>query len=124
MIDVYTIIHSHRRPTALPTNNVLNIIKIFPQLNAIQVKSPELVHPHQGVDNIKLKSSICSEQQMLQVAQTFSSCMPEMTTAFFDPLMERKRLEAHEYGASTDVQTLRRFNNVHLIDFVKLPPQK
>ena len=125
MIDDYTTIHSHRRPTALATNNVLNmctiIIKIFPQLDAIQVQSSELVHPPQGVDNIKLKSLMCSEQQMLRVAQTFSSCMPEVTTAFFDPLMERKRLEAHEYGASTDVQTFRRFNNVHLIDFVKLP---
>ena len=125
MIDDYTTIHSHRRPTALATNNVLNmatiIIKIYPQLDAIQVKNPELVHPPQGVDNKKLKSLICSEQQMLQVAQTFSSCMPEMTTPFFDPLMERKRLEAHDYGASTEIQTLRKFDNVHLIDFVKLP---
>ena len=75
MIDDYTTIHSHRRPTALATNNVLNmatiIIKIYPQLDAIQVKNPELVHPPQGVDNKKLKSLICSEQQMLQVAQTF-----------------------------------------------------
>ena len=53
MIDDYTTIHSHRQPTALATNNVLNmctiIIKIiFPQLDAIQVKKKALslyTHP-------------------------------------------------------------------------------
>ena len=43
MIDDYTTIHSHRQPTALATNNVLNMCTIiieiiFPQLDAIQVK--------------------------------------------------------------------------------------
>ncbi|CAB4016534.1 Hypothetical predicted protein [Paramuricea clavata] len=35
--------------------------------------------------------------------------MPELTTSFFDPLLERKRLETHDYGASTD-------NNLNIID--------
>ena len=125
MIDDYTTIHSHRRPTEMTTNTVLNmctiIVKIYPQIRAIPLKSPDLIHPPKGIDSDKLKQMMASEQQMSQISQTYSSCMPEMTTPFFDPLMERKRLEAHDYGASADIQQLRKIENVHLIDFVKLP---
>ena len=35
--------------------------------------------------------------------------------------IERKRLETNEYGASTDVTSLRKLKNVYLIDFFKHP---
>ena len=35
--------------------------------------------------------------------------------------MERERLEAHDYCASPDVQYLQKFDNVYVIDFLKLP---
>ena len=35
--------------------------------------------------------------------------------------MERERLEAHGYCVSADVRYLRKFDNVYLIDFLKLP---
>ena len=57
---------------------------------------------------------------MIQVAQTFSSCMLKMTTLFFDPLMERKRLEAHDYWTSTEIHTLKEARKCE-IDVVKLP---
>ena len=58
---------------------------------------------------------------MIQVAQTFSSCMLKMTTPFFYPLMDRKRLEAHDYWASTEIHTSKEVRNCE-IDVVKLPP--
>ena len=63
MIDDYATMHSHRRPTALATNNVLNmatiIIKIYPQLEVIQVKNLELVHTPQ-VFNMFRTSNVTS----------------------------------------------------------------
>ena len=125
MIDDYTTVHSNRRPTDLLTSNANNmctiIVKIFPNLEAIPMKKPEIVHPKDGIDKTILKNAICSDEGMSTLGHTFASYMPEFTTAFFDPLMERERLEAHDYCASADVRHLRKFENVHLIDFLKLP---
>ena len=57
---------------------------------------------------------------MTNLVNTFATCTPELTAEFFDPLMERERLEAHDYCASADVRHLRKFD-VYLIDFLKLP---
>jgi hypothetical protein len=54
---------------------------------------------------------------MTKLSCTFATCLPELTTSFFDPLLERKRLESHDYGASTDVSSMRKFKNVYLVDF-------
>ena len=125
MIDDYTTVHTNRRPTSLQTSNANNmctiIIKIFPSLDAIPMKKPEQVHPENGIDIDKLKNLICSNESMSKLGNTFSTCMPELTAEFFDPLMERERLEAHDYCASADVRHLRKFDNVYLIDFLKLP---
>ena len=125
MIDDYTTIHTSRRPTNLLTSNANNmctiIVKIFPSLDAISKKKPEEMHPQNGIDIKQLTHIICSNDSMSTLANTFASCMPEITTEFFDPLMERERLEAHDYCASADVRHLRKFDNVHLIDFLKLP---
>ena len=125
MIDDYTTIHSKRRPTsslASTTNNMCTIIiKIFPSLDAIPVKQPEHIHPKNGIEVNQLIHTICSNESMTNLANTFASCMPEITAEFFDPLMERERLEAHDYCASSDVRHLRKFENVNLIDFLKLP---
>ena len=125
MIDDYTTIHTNRRPTNLLTSNANSmatiIVKIFPTLDAIPMKKPELVHPKDGIDITQLQGIICSDEMMSTLCYTFASCMPELTTAFFDPLIERERLEAHDYCASPDVRHLRKFENVHLIDFLKLP---
>ena len=40
-----------------------------------------------------------------------------MTTAFFDPITVRHRLATHQYKESDDVRTLRRLDNLYLIDF-------
>ena len=125
MIDDYTTIHTSLRPTNLLTSTANNmctiIVKIFPSLDAIPVKKPEEMHPKNGIDIKELTHIICSNDTMSTLANTFASCMPEITTEFFDPLMEREHLEAHDYCASADVRHLRKFDNVHLIDFLKLP---
>ena len=125
MIDDYTTVHTSRRPSNLQTSKANNmctiIIKIFPSLDAIFIKNPDDVHPINGINIHQLMNTVCSSETMSKLAHTFASCMPELTTEFFDPLMERERLEAHDYCASADVRHLRKFDNVYLIDFLKLP---
>ena len=55
------------------------------------------------------------------MSYSFVSTFPELSVLFFDPLMERCRLEAHDYHAATTVRSMRSFSDVHLLDFVKLP---
>lgn len=55
------------------------------------------------------------------MSHSFVSTLPELSFLFFDPLMERHRLEAHDYYAATTVRSIRSFGDVHLLDFVKLP---
>ena len=125
VIDDYTTVHTSRRPSNLQTSKANNmctiIIKTFPSLDAIPIKNPDDVHPINGINIHQLMNTVCSSETMSKLAHTFASCMPELTTEFFDPLMERERLEAHDYCASADVRHLRKFDNVYLIDFLKLP---
>ena len=47
--------------------------------------------------------------------------MPDwMVIEFFQPESECQRLSVHEYCESTSVCTMRRMNNLHLVDFVEL----
>ena len=124
MIDDYTTVHTNRRPTNLQTSNAnamcTIIVKIFPTIEAIPMKKPDEVHPKDGINIDKLVDVICCNDNMTNLANTFATSMPELTAEFFDPLMERERLEAHDYCASADVRHLRKFDNVYLIDFLKL----
>jgi hypothetical protein len=85
------------------------------------MKKPDEVHPKNGININQLINLICSNESMTSLVNTFATCTPELTAEFFDPLMERERLEAHDYCASADVRHLRKFDNVYLIDFLKLP---
>ena len=50
----------------------------------------------------------------------FVSTGPELSVLIFDPLLERHRLESHDYHASTAVRRMRSFSDAHLFDFVNL----
>ena len=72
---------------ASKANNMCTIIiKIFPSLNAIPIKKPEEVHPINEINIHQLINTVCSSETMSKLAHTFASCIPELTTEFFDPL--------------------------------------
>ena len=125
MIDDYTTIHSKRRPKDLKTskaNSMCNIIfKIFPDIKAIPRPPPQFIHNREGINAAQLTNHICSPESMVKLSHTFASCFPELTTSFFDPLLERKRLESHDYCASAEVTSMRKFKNVYLVDFFEHP---
>ena len=77
MIDDYTTVHPNRRPTDLLTSRANNmatfIVKIFPTLEAIPMKRPELVHPKDGIDISELNRTLCSNEVMSALGYTFAS---------------------------------------------------
>ena len=125
MVDDYTTIHSTRRPKELKTsqaNNMCTIIfKVFSDIKAITRPPPQFIHSKDGIKLHDLANEIYSKTQMMKLSCTFATCLPELTTYFFNPLLQRKRLETHDYGASTDVSNMRKFKIVYLIDFFKHP---
>ena len=62
-----------------------------------------------------------SQSSFEKLSRSYVSTLPELSALFFDPLMARQRLEAHDYHAVTTVRSMRSFCDVHLLDFVKLP---
>ena len=62
-----------------------------------------------------------SQSSFENLSQSYVATLPELSALFFDPSMERQRLEANGYHAATTVRSMRSFCDVHLLDFVKLP---
>lgn len=47
--------------------------------------------------------------------------MPDwLTEAFFNPELERQRINIHQYCDNDDVRTMRRMDDLHLLDFIEL----
>ena len=125
MIDDWTKIYTKKRPTDSTTSVADNfctiIIKVIDEIRAIPLRDRSLIHNPVGIDVDLLSNFVLSQAFMQKLSCTFVSTLPELSVLFFDPLMERQRLEAHDYHASTAVRSMRSFNGVHLLDFVKLP---
>lgn len=98
-------------------DDTIIIFKVFPDIKAITRPPPQFIHRKDEINPHDLANEICSNPQMMKLSCTFATCLPEMTTSFFGPLLERKRLESHDYGASTDVDSMKKFKNVYLINF-------
>jgi hypothetical protein len=71
------------------------IFKVFPEIKAITRPPPQFLHSRDGIKPHNFANEICSEKQIAKLSCTFASCMPELTTSFFDPLLERKHLGKH-----------------------------
>ena len=126
IIDDYTNVHTHRRPKGNHPSSAVSmctiVVKAFKNVNAIRCPSNIVnLHDEWGVDISSCKQDICSDNQLYQIANTYASTMPDwMVTEFFQPESERQRLSVHEYCESTSVRTMRRMDNLHLVDFVEL----
>jgi hypothetical protein len=128
IIDDYTNVHTHRRPKGIHTSTAASmctiVVKAFKNLKAIERPSSTSIislHDEQGVDIDSCKQVICSNNQLSLMANTYVSTMPEwMMTQFFQPESERMRISVHEYCENPSVRTMRRMDNLHLVDFVEL----
>ena len=126
MVDDYHNIHTVRRPTEEGNTCRVDhmatiIIKIVKEAPAVPFSSVNFIHNPCGVDSHLLVNYLCSNHFFGQVSSNlFASSMPELTYTMFDPVMGRLQMEAHDYQA-LNLQSLRSFKDVYLIDFLKLP---
>ena len=121
-IDDYTSIHTHRRPTNEKASTAVNmctiVMSIFKDIKAIPWQEATELHDPNVVNTNALTGFITSQQNLYSLRSTYASIMPSwLRVSFFDPQLTRQRLSAHEYYQSADVQQLRSFDNLHLIEF-------
>ena len=124
MIDDWTKVYTKRRPTNETTsvgdNFCTIIIKVAKDISAIPRTELDTIHNPVGIDVESLTSFLFSDSFFEKMSYSFVSTSPVVSVLFFDQLMERRRLEAHDYHAATIVRSMRSFSDVHLLDFVKL----
>ena len=123
-IDNYTSVHTHRRPTSETSSSARNmatiVVSIFKDIPAISWNTASDIHipdvPHPSI-----KDAITGFGSMHKLKNSYASVMPRwLTQSFFDALATRRRLNAHEYYQSTNVQQLRSFDNLYLLEFKEL----
>ena len=101
------------------TNFCTIIINITKDVKAIPFTEPEKIHNPQGIAVDSLTSFVFSQPFFEKLSSTFVSTLPELGVLFLDRLMERHRLETHDYHASAMVRSMRSSSD-RLLDFVKL----
>ncbi|XP_065061436.1 uncharacterized protein LOC135688497 [Rhopilema esculentum] len=123
MIDDFTNIHTKRRPTDHITSKARNmatiLMKRFCDGSAIPVDQ-HVVNPDGICQDMLLDFTT---KMLSSLSTTFASSMPYwIRTAFFDPEMERSRIEIHDYQEhQTGERAMRKMDGCKLIDELEIP---
>ena len=125
IIDDYHHYHAIRRPDSEQTSSgadmCTTVIRIFPSIRALPRNNVSNAHNPEGVTNNHLMATICSDESLSRLSDSFASVMPDwIRTTFFDAAMERVRLSAHMYQQSDGARTMRSLDNLYLLDFIEL----
>ena len=125
IIDDFNKIHTNRRPSQISVNAISMctiVMKAFKQLKAIEVPSNIFnIHYSDGLNVQVCLESITSDQQMIQLSDSYVSIMPDwLTTLFFTLELERHILEEHGYSDELEVRLMRTMEDLYLTDFVEL----
>ena len=58
---------------------------------------------------------------MRDISYSYASVMPDwLTKAFFNPKLERHRIDVHQYYDSHNVRTMQKMDDLHLLDSINL----
>ena len=125
MTDDYTTVHTKCRPDTGKPNADKSmctiILKVFKDIQAVSSFNPLPFHNPEAIDVTLLANTLSGSSAMHKLACTDSSIMPSwIRNSFFDPELERSRLETHTYCDSESVKTIRQMKDVNLVDFVEL----
>ncbi|KAJ7377771.1 hypothetical protein OS493_026907 [Desmophyllum pertusum] len=123
IIDDYTSIHTKRRPQEERASEAKTmctiVVKAFKLIQAVPVAQANFIHDPNGIDIELCTSPSCMHN--ISTTGTYASTMPDwLTQAFFNPELQRQRLNAHQYCESDTVRTMRKMDDLHLADFVEL----
>ena len=125
-IDDYTNINTHRRPLTEKVSSAVNmctvVVSIFKDIPALPWQHASELHNPEVVNDEFFIRTIVGIDNMHKLSMTYATLMPEwLTDSFFHPRLTRQRLNAHEYYQSENVQQLRSFDNLYLVEFRELP---
>lgn len=100
MIDDYTTVHTKRRPdTGKPSaakSMCTIILKVFKNIQAVSSFNPLTFHNPEAIAVTLLVNTVSGSSAMHKLACTYSSIMRSwIRSSFFDPELERSRLETH-----------------------------
>lgn len=125
IIDDYTAIHSKRRPQNEKLSECKSmctiVVKAFKNIPAIEVKQANIMHDCSGITIKECENIITSSACMHDLSNTYASVMPDwMTEAFFNPDFTRQRINTHKYCDNDNTRTMRKMDNLYLLDFIEL----
>ena len=125
IIDDFTSIHTKRRPQADKASEAKSmctiVVKAFKNIPAISVLQASIMHDVNGISINTCLQIITSASCMQNMSCSYASVMPNwLTEAFFNPELQRQRLNTHQYSENDNVQTMRKMDDLHLVDFVEL----
>ena len=125
IIDDYTSVHTKRRPQEDKASEAKSmctiVVKAFKQIPAITVQQANFMHDPNAIEIESCHGIITSASSMHDLSCSYASIMPDwLTEAFFNPELQRQRLNIHQYCESDNVQTMRKMDDLHLADFVEL----
>ncbi|XP_015755582.1 PREDICTED: uncharacterized protein LOC107335130 isoform X2 [Acropora digitifera] len=89
--------------------------------NAIAVEQAIHIHDQNGIDIDSCQRLITSASCMHNISNSYASVMPNwLTESFFSPELERQRINIHQYCDNDNVRTMRKMDDLHLLDFIEL----
>ena len=125
IIDDFTAIHTKRRPQEDKSSEAKTmctiVVKAFKDIPAVPVKQALCIHDQQGIDIESCQGLITAASFMHDISNSYASVMPDwLKEAFFNPELERHRINIHQYCDSDNVRTMRKMDDLHLLDFIEL----
>jgi len=87
------------------------VVKAFRNVPAVSVLQASIMHDVNGITINTCPQIITSASCMQNICNSYASVMPKL---------QRQRLNTHHYSENDNVQTMRKMDDIHLVDFVEL----
>ena len=106
-IDDFTSIHTKRRPQADKASEAKSmctiVVKAFKSI-PVSVLQASIMHDVNGININTCLQIITSASCMQNMSRSYASVMPNwLTEAFFNPELQRQRLNTHQYSENDNV---------------------
>lgn len=125
IVDDFTSIYTKKSPEKDQSSEAKTmctiVVKAYKEIPAIAVEQAIHIHDQNGIDIDSCQRLITSASCMHNISNSYASVMPDwLTESFFSPELERQRINIHQYCDNDNVRTMRKMDDLHLLDFIEL----
>jgi len=125
IIDDFTVVHSKQRPQNEKVSQAKTmctiVVKAFQQIPAIPRKHAHVMHNITGINIQECEKMITSAASLHDLSNSYATVMPDwITEKFFSQEHARDRINTHRYCDNNNVRTMRKMDNLYLLDFIEL----